>query len=138
MIILDTNVISALMRRSPDHAVVDWLDRQDRDQIHTSAVNVYELHYGVLTQPDAAVRRRLELSLAALFGALLAGRILPFDAPAAEAAADLEAKRKLAGTLKGVRDVQIAGVAIANGAALCTRNIRHFQDAGIALVNPWT
>jgi predicted nucleic acid-binding protein len=137
MIILDTDVISALMRRSPDRAVLDWLNRQDRGQIHTSAINIFELRFGLLIRPDDENRRRLAQGLEALLTTTLAGRVLPFDSAAADAAATLEARRKLAGELKGARDVQIAGVVISRGASLCTRNVRHFEDAEIPLTNPW-
>jgi predicted nucleic acid-binding protein len=137
MIILDTNVIAALMREMPDDQVVPWLDRQPRSSIWTTAINVYETRFGLLRMPSG---RRRDL-LMALFERVLAetiqGRVANFDFAAAEQAADLEAVREKKGRPGDSRDTMIAGIVVANHATLATRNVRHFEDIAAPVVNPW-
>ena len=137
MIILDTNVISSLIRDPPEAIVLAWLDRQDQAELVTTAINVLELRFGILTMAHGRRRRTLESALEAVLNEDLDGRILSFDDVAAEVTAALEARRKALGRPFGTRDAQIAGIAIANGAGICTRNVRHFDDAGAPLHNPW-
>lgn len=136
MILLDTNVISALMRREPDAAVVDWLDHQPAESIWTTSITVFEITTGL--QLLAAGRRRRDLGHA--FEALLAeeldGRIQSFDTTAATAAGGIAAQTQNAGQVE-IRDVQIAGITAARRAQLATRNTRHFTELGIALIDPW-
>ncbi len=137
MIILDTNVLSALMRQVPDQHVVAWLDRQPRTSVWTTSVTVLEVRFGLQIM-GAGKRRAL---LVAAFEALLdklGHRVVPFDADAAQRAADLMASRHKMGRPGDLRDTMIAGVALARHAALATRNTTHFLDAGLALINPWT
>lgn len=137
MIILDTNVLSALMQQVPDERVVFWLDQQARTSIWTTAVTVLEVEFGL--QVLAAGRRRSFLMEA--FDCLLdklGHRIAPFDAEAALHSAALMAKRQKAGRPVDLRDTMIAGIALARRSALATRNTPHFADAGIALINPWS
>ena len=137
MILLDTNVLSALMQQAPDPRVVSWLDRQPRASIWTTAVTVLEIRYGL--QILATGRRRAFLTEA--FDILLdklGHRIAAFDAEAAAHAATLMAERRHEGRPVDLRDTMIAGIARARRSALATRNTPHFADAGIALVNPWS
>jgi len=137
MIILDTNVISALMRPLPDHHVVAWLDKQARTSIWTTSITVLEVRFG-LQIVDAGKRRTL---LSEAFDTLLdklGRRVAAFDADAALQAADLMASRHKKGRPGDLRDTMIAGVALARHAALATRNTAHFIGAGVALINPWT
>ena len=136
MIILDTNVLSALMRPAPDERVVAWLDRQPRTSIWTTSVTVLEVRYGL--QIMAAGKRRSLLLEA--FDALLdklGRRIAPFDAEAAQQAGDLMASRHKKGRPGDLRDTMIAGIVLARHATLATRNTAHFEDAEVPLVNPW-
>jgi toxin FitB len=137
MIILDTNVLSALMRQLPDQNVVAWLDGQPRASIWTTSVTVLEVQFGL--QILAVGKRRTLLTQA--FEELLSRigqRVLPFDVSAAQQAGDLMAVRHRKGRPGDLRDTMIAGIALAQHATLATRNTVHFQDTSIPLVNPWT
>lgn len=137
MIILDTNVLSALMRQVPDQKVVAWLDHQSRTSIWTTSVTVLEIQFGL--QILAAGRRRRLLSQA--FEELLARigqRVATFDVAAAGQASDLMAARHRKGRPGDLRDTMIAGIVLAQHATLATRNTAHFEDAAIPIVNPWT
>ncbi len=137
MILLDTNVVSALMRREPEPVVVAWLDEQPAESIWTTSITVFEVQTGLeLLQPGD--RRQ---QLADTFGQLLAdelqGRVQSFDQPAAVAAGHIAAERQRAGRTIEIRDVQIAGITAVRKATLATRNTRHFEGLGIDLINPW-
>lgn len=137
MIILDTNVISAVMQSAPDPRVVAWLDRQPAESIWLTSITVFELRFGLAALPAGRRRHSLELSLVLLLHDDLENRVLDFDAAAAVAAASLAAKRQRAGRPVDMRDTQIAGIAVARHATLATRNVKHFKDSGVPLVNPW-
>jgi predicted nucleic acid-binding protein len=136
MIILDTNVLSALMHLTPDQNVIAWLDRQPRTSIWTTSVTILEVRFGL--QIMAAGKRRSVLMQA--FENLLETmdqRVVPFDAPAAQQAGDLMASRYKTGRPGELRDTMIAGIVLAQHAMLATRNTAHFDDVTIPLVNPW-
>ena len=137
MIILDTNVLSALMRPNPDVAVVTWLDEQPSESIWTTAVSVLEVRTGLELLRPTKNRHRLEASFAQVIAEDLQYRILPLDTAAAEAAGRLVAANQRAGRPVEIRDAQIAGITKARKATLATGNIRHFEHADIRLVNPW-
>jgi toxin FitB len=136
VIILDTNVLSALMRRIPDLEVVAWLDRQARTSIWTTSVTVLEIQFGL----RILVTGRRRTLLNQVFEELLekiGQRVAAFDAAAAEQASGLMAKRHRQGRPGDLRDTMIAGIVLAQHATLATRNTHHFEDAALALVNPW-
>ncbi|HVH76507.1 MAG TPA: type II toxin-antitoxin system VapC family toxin [Stellaceae bacterium] len=137
MIILDTNVLSALMRRDTEPAVVAWLDNQPPESLWTTAVTVFEIRFGIRILADGRRRRRLEDAFAEALETKLDRRILSVDRWTAEAAADMAAERRRAGRPIEVRDLLIAGITSARKATLATRNIRHFENLGIALADPW-
>jgi len=137
MIVLDTNVLSAMMRVDVDPLVVAWFDRQAPDSIWTTAVTVFEVCFGLELLPSSRRRRQLEEAFARSLKDDLEGRVLPFDDEAARAAASQAAARQKAGKSIEFRDVQIAGIVSSRRATLATRNTRHFSDLGIALVDPW-
>jgi predicted nucleic acid-binding protein len=139
VILLDTNVISALMRRdpNPDAVVVSWLDRQPAESIWTTSITVFEVKTGLHLLPPGRRREDLECAFAALLTDDLDGRIQSFDTAAATAAAEIAAGRQRAGRTLEIRDVQIAGIAVARRAQLATRNTRHFTDLGVVLIDPW-
>lgn len=137
MIVLDTNVLSALMRPAPDSGVVDWLDRQPQSSIWTTSITVFEIRFGL--QIMAAGKRRSSLLHA--FDMLLEKidhRVAAFDVPAAQHAAVLMASRRKKGRPVDLRDTMIAGILLANHATLATRNTPHFEDVGASVINPWT
>jgi predicted nucleic acid-binding protein len=138
VIILDTNVLSALMRTAPDAPVVAWLDRQPADDIWITSISVFETRLGVLLLPQGRRRRALDAAFTRLLEDDLENRVLEFDAAAASSAAALAAARHRAGRPVDLRDTQIAGIALARHATLATRNTRHFADLKVPLVNPWT
>ena len=137
MILLDTNVLSALMRQKPDVEVIRWLDRQPRTSVWTTAISVFEIRFGL--QLMAKGRRQLALidSFEFLLGELIQRRIAAFDHAAAQQAADLMAARQKKGESGELRDTMIAGIAMATYATLATRDTKHFEDASCPVVNPW-
>jgi len=138
VILLDTNVLSALMQNEPDPKVIGWLDAQPPESIWTTSVTVFEVRLGLEILAAGRRRRRLEETFAKVVEEDLENRIAPFDEPAAEAAASFAAERRSAGRPVEIRDVQIAGIAQARRATLATRNIRHFDGLGLQLVDPWS
>ncbi len=137
MIILDTNVLSALMRSSPDREVIDWLDQQPSEAIWITSITEFETRLGLALLPPGKRRRTLQASFERLLEDDLQRRVLGFDSDAAAEAATLAARRQRAGRPVDFRDTQIAGIALARRAALATRNVRHFDDLALVVVNPW-
>jgi predicted nucleic acid-binding protein len=137
VIILDTNVVSALMRKVPDDAVVGWLDRQPAESVWITSITLFEARFGLALLPDGRRRKALTSAFAQLLSEDLENRILDFDAAAAVEAAELAARRQRAGRSVDMRDTQIAGIAIARHAKLATRNARHFSDLKVAVIDPW-
>jgi len=137
MFILDTNILSALMRDEPHPRVIAWLDRQAPESIWTTAITAFEIRYGLEKLPDGKKRRKLEIFFERLLSEELDNRILAFDAAAAQQAAILAAKRHKMGRNIDASDTMIAAIALARRAKLVTRNVRHFNDLGIDIVNPW-
>jgi toxin FitB len=137
MILLDTNVTSEFMTRSPNDRVVQWLDLQPGSSIWTTSINVYEIRSGLLAMPAGKRRGALEARFEQLLQVLLQGRILPFDSESAVRAAELSAERRRRGRAIDARDTMIAGIVLANHATLATRNVKHFEDIAKSVVNPW-
>ena len=137
MIILDTNVLSALMRQAPEAPVVAWLDRQPSESVWITSVTLFEARLGLALLPKGRRRQGLEAAFARLLEEDLEDRVLAFDSAAATEAASLAAERQKAGRPVDLRDTQIAGIALARRATLATRNLRHFQDLRVPVVDPW-
>jgi predicted nucleic acid-binding protein len=137
VIVLDTNVLSALMRERPDPLVVEWLDAAPAESVWITAVTVLEIRFGIELVAEGRRRARLEEAFGRLLDEDLERRVLPFDAPAADAAGRIAAEARAAGRAIEVQDAQIAGTVRARRGALATGNGRHFRDAGIALIDPW-
>lgn len=137
MIVLDTNVISEMMRPLPAEVVSAWFALHARATLFTTTLSQAEILYG-LALLDAG-RRRDDLVAAArpVFDEDFQGRVLPFDSAAAIAFADIAAARRRSGRPIAQIDAQIAAIARSRGAQLATRNIGDFTDCGISLVNPW-
>lgn len=136
MIILDTNVLSAVMEQAGNDRVVNWLDRQDIDGLCMTAINLHELRFGI--DKLARGRRRKTLDEALDYTVeLLGNRVWPIDLESAKRSGELQARREKVGRPIALGDCLIAGVALARGAAIATRNVRHFRDLGIVIVNPW-
>ena len=137
MIILDTNVLSALMRQVPEAQVVAWLDRQPAESVWITSITLFEARLGLALLPKGRRQQTLEAAFARLLEEDLENRILDFDSAAATEAASLAAARQKAGRPVDMRDTQIAGIALARRATLATRNVRHFQDLNVPVVDPW-
>jgi toxin FitB len=137
MIVLDTNVMSVLMRRDGDPIAVEWLDRQPPESIWITAVTIFELQFGLELLAQGRRRRQLEDEFARALEEDFEGRILAFEQTAAREAASIAARRRQGGRSIGIRDAQIAGIAAARRATLATRNTRHYAELGITLVDPW-
>jgi toxin FitB len=136
MIILDSNVLSALMRDAPDQMVASWLDRQPQSSIWTSSITILEIQTGLQIMPAGKKR----VSLSEDFERLLDRidhRIAAFDEQAARLAAELTGLRQKKGRVGELRDTMIAGIVLANRASLATRNVAHFADISATVVNPW-
>lgn len=138
MILLDTNVLSALMLRQPEPTVVEWLDAQPTESIWTTSITVFEIRTGLELLRPGRRRAQLEKAFDELLSDELDARVQSFDRAAALAAGTIAAARQRAGLTMEVRDVKIAGIAVARRATLATRNIRHFTDLGVDLVDPWS
>lgn len=138
MILLDTNVVSALMRRDSDTDVVAWLDDQPAESIWTTSITIFEVRTGLELLKPGRRRQQLENAFDKLLSDELEGRVQSFDQAAALAAGSIAAERQRSGRTLEIRDVQIAGIATARKAVLATRNTRHFDGLGIDLVDPWS
>jgi toxin FitB len=138
LLILDTDVLSELMRVVPNPAVIEWLDRQVRQSVWTTAITIMELHLGIQSLPPGRRRTALREALDRLAAEKISRRIANFDDPAAKLTAIISAERRRTGRPGELRDGMIAGIALSTGASLATRNTRHFDDLSIALINPWS
>lgn len=137
MIILDTNVLSALMRTTPDAPVVTWLDHQPTESIWITSITLFEAQLGLALLPKGKRRLSLESAFAQLLEVDLENRVLDFDTAAANEAATLAAERQRRGRTVDIRDTQIAGIALSRHAVVATRNIRHFGELKVTAVDPW-
>jgi hypothetical protein len=137
MIVLDTNVISALMRKEPERPVVRWLDAQPAASVWTTAITVMEIRFGLLSMPHGRRQDALLKSFELMLKNMIEARIASFDADAGIHAAELMSQRKRAGRPAEVRDTMIAGIVLANRATLATRNTQHFHDLPLTVINPW-
>ena len=137
MVILDTNVLSALMRASANREVVVWLDGQSRPSIWTTAITIMEIRFGLISMPPGRARQQQSAEFERVVQEDLQHRILPFDTEAAERTGVLMAARRRAGRARDLRDSMIAGIVLANRATFATRNTRHFDDLEVPVVDPW-
>ena len=137
MILLDTNVISALMRPVPEQLVLRWLDSQPKSSIWITSITVMELRYGLHIMPQGRRRDGMSQSLEILLAEKIEGRVATFDSGAAQEAGDLMALRKQQGRPGDYRDTMIAGIALSTRATLATGNTAHFADLSVPVVNPW-
>ena len=137
MIILDTNVLAALMRTVPEVSVVAWLDRQPAESVWITSITLFEARFGLALLPSGRRRQALEAAFARMLKDDLENRVLDFDSAAATEAASLAATLQKNGRSVDMRDTQIAGIALARRATLATRNVRHFGDLNILVVDPW-
>ena len=137
-VLVDTNVVSELIGRSPDPAVGDWAAAHDLEDLFFSAVGEAELRYGAAILAAGRRRETLIADIERFLRSAFDDRILPFDSAAARAYADIAAMRRSAGRPTQPADCQIAAVAHSRGMCVATRNVRDFHGMGIDVVDPWT
>jgi hypothetical protein len=137
MIILDTNVVSELMRPTPERMVLHWFSSQAAEDLHVTTVTMAEILYGIELISSARRRDVVRAGVEKMFGEVLADHILTFEDRAALAFAQIaSARRRQSKQISGV-DAQIAAIARVHGATLATRNTYIFEGCGVRLVNPW-
>ncbi len=137
MIVLDTNVLSELMRSEPDPVVAAWIDAQPRASLYTASVCQAELLYGIEAMPAGRRRDTLATLATTLFEEDLADQILPLTSAAAARYARIVVSRRDAGKPIGAFDALIAATALVAGASVATRDTDGFEDCGLTLINPW-
>lgn len=137
MIILDTNVLSELMRPAPAARVIEWIAGQASASLYTTSITQAEILHGLLLLPRSRRRAGLEAAAAAMFSEDFAGRILGFGTDAATAYAEIASQRRGAGRPISHFDAQIAAIARSTGATIATRNSADFAGCGVKLVDPW-
>lgn len=137
MIILDTNVISELMRSEPEAAVFAWAAAQPQDALYTTSINKAEVLYGIEALPQGRRRTALAGRAEAMFNEDFAEKIVSFDEMAAALYAQIVVKRQRAGRPIEILDAQIAAIASMLGAEVATRNVDDFTDCGLTIINPW-
>ncbi len=137
IVVLDTNVISELMRDNPDQLVVDWLDTQSSNSLYISSITEAEILTGIALLPDGRRKNNLfELADHVLYS-LFTGRVLAFDSNAASIYAEIFAHRQTLGKPISQADCQIAAIARSQEATIATRNITDFEGIEIDIINPW-
>ena len=137
MVVIDTNIVSELMRAEPSVEVLIWLDTRPRQELFVTAVTEAEVRTGIAFLAEGRRRQGLAEVCEHAFGNLFAGRVLPFDSAAAHAYAEIVASRRAIGRPVSQADCQIAAIAQSRDMAVATRNIRDFEDMGIEIFDPW-
>ena len=137
MVVLDTNVVSAMMLDSPHPEVRVWMDNRPARELFVTTVTEAEVRTGIAFLPEGARRRELADAAERTLGTLFAGRVLPFDSAAARFYADIAAIRRAAGQPISQADCQIAAIARPRGMAVATRNVQDFSGTGIEAIDPW-
>lgn len=137
MIVLDTNILSELMRLRPDTPVIQWMAKQPVSELFTTAITEAEIFYGIELLPHGKKRDRLHEAARITFEEDFSGRILPFDSRAARNFATVAVKRRALGRPVTEADAQIAGIVLSHSAQLATRDVSGFTGCGIAVINPW-
>ena len=137
MIVVDTNVLSEVMRPNPSARVVNWIERQSADELFTTAITVGEIYYGIQLLPKGKRRDNLFAAAEVIFNHDFRDRALAFTAEAARIFSEIYARRRLAGRRVGQSDAQIAAITRLHGATLATHNVADFEGCGIRLFDPW-
>ena len=137
-VLLDTNVVSELIRKAPDPAVEMWATGRPLEDLFFSAVSEAELRYGAAILPAGRRRESLILDIERMLRDAFEDRILPFDSAAARVYADIAAARRSTGRPVAPADCQIAAIARSRDMAVATRNVRDFEDIDVEVFDPWT
>ncbi len=137
MILIDTNIISEMMKHKPDPSVIGWIDKQNFLELYVSTINIAEILYGIRALPQGKRRVFLEEAFKKMIQEVFEYRVLGFDENAADNYGSIMSQRKSLGRPLGILDGQIAAIAKANYLDIATRNIKDFSDCGINLINPF-
>jgi predicted nucleic acid-binding protein len=137
MIVLDTNVLSELMKASPSARVMSWRKRRSVEDLFITTITQAEILFGIEQLPNGKRRSALEAAAESMFADDFEAHILPFDADAAREFARIASARRKVGRAISQIDAQIAAIARSRGASLATRNVDDFADCGIPVLNPW-
>ena len=138
MLVVDTNVLSELMRPTPNPVIASWVAERATSHLHLTAISEAELRFGLAIMPPGRRRDGLVEGLERMLRTGFAHRVLPFDSAAASACASIAAARRATGRPMPEADCQIAAIARSRDMAVVTRNVRDFADAGIDVIDPWT
>lgn len=136
MIILDTNIVSEMMKTKPDQSVSTWFENLPAQPIRTTVITTAEIYAGLAALPEGRRRRDLETSFGTIIQTIL-GPALPFDQQASEIYGALHGALRAQGQSAGLMDTMIASIVSAKGATLATRNVKHFEPCGIPIINPF-
>ena len=137
MIVLDTNILSEIMKPVPDAGVKAWLAARDPLDLATTSITIAEIQRGIVRLPRGKRRKGLEERFSAFVEEAFAGRLLSFDKAAAYAFGEVSAARERQGRHADAVDMMIAAIVKTAEATLATRNTSDFEECGIALINPW-
>ncbi len=138
MIILDTNVVSEMIRSKPEPKVLTWLKSHKHSDLYISVMTIMELKFGSALLPDGPDRKILNTKIDGALRSHFAGRILVFQETQAEICAELMASKKAFTPFVKIVDLQIAATALSNGFAVATRDLNDYQHEGLRVINPWT
>lgn len=137
MMVIDTNIISEVMRPQPNPSVIAWLDQQETAHLYVSTVTLAEIRYGLAVMPKGERQQRLTVQFDAYIDRAFEGRVLDFTAEAAKRYAEIMANRRRLGLPMSMADGQIAAIASVQHFAVATRNIKDFEHCGMDVVNPF-
>jgi predicted nucleic acid-binding protein len=137
MMVVDTNVLSELMRPEPHTGVLEWINGFQRREVGITAISVAEILYGIGALPEGKRKHRLLEAATTMFEEYFTGRIYSFDQLAAIEYADIVLQRDRIGKPISMSDAQIAAICRVSGSELATRNTKDFENTGLALINPW-
>ena len=137
MIILDTNVISELMREEPDASVAGWIKQRPLSDLAVSVIAIAEILRGLERLPKGKRRQKLEKNFREFIAKGFKGRLFSFDEQAAYLYGKLAVCREKTGLTVDPVDLMIASIAQCHSASIATRNTKDFEGCGISLINPW-
>jgi predicted nucleic acid-binding protein len=137
VIVLDTNVLSELMKPRPAESVLRWIAAQPATSLYTTSITQAEILHGIMLLPSGKRRSAFEAAAEAMFKEDFAGRVLPFGSDAAHPYARIAAQRRRAGRPISHFDAQIAAIAHSTGASIATRNAPDFDGCGVKVIDPW-
>ena len=137
IVLLDTNVVSELIRKAPDSAVEAWAGNHALEDLFFSAIGEAEMRHGAAILPAGRRRESLVSDIEAMLRDAFGDRVLPFDSNAARAYAEIAAMRRSAGRTIPPADCQIAAIALFRDMAVATPDVRDFEDIDVEVVNPW-